>query len=122
MFCRHALRSVSSALVSRHSVTLNSLRSLSSQTRNDHPDFGIIFDIDGVLVRGRKVLPFAPPAFARLVDENGKFRVPTVFVTNAGNTLRQSKADQLSEKLNVEVRSPLRWHKVALTDRSLDCR
>ena len=33
----------------------------------------------------------------------GKFRVPTVFVTNAGNTLRQTKADQLSEWLKVEV-------------------
>ena len=63
----------------------------------------MLFDIDGVIVRGRKVLPFAPKAFERLVDEDGKFRVPTVFVTNAGNSMRQTKANQLSEWLNVEV-------------------
>lgn len=67
------------------------------------PEFGILFDIDGVLVRGKKVLPFAPSAFERLVNSDGKFRVPTVFVTNAGNSLRQSKADQLSNWLGVEV-------------------
>ena len=39
----------------------------------------------------------------RLVDDSGKFRVPTVFVTNAGNTLRKKKADQLSTWLGVEI-------------------
>ena len=42
-------------------------------------------------------------AFFRLVDNNGQFRVPTVFVTNAGNTLRKKKADQLSTWLGVEI-------------------
>lgn len=70
---------------------------------NGKPRFGIMFDIDGVIVRGKKVLPFSPGAFQRLVDAHGRFRVPTVFVTNAGNCLRQTKADQLSEWLNVEV-------------------
>ena len=100
------------------------------------PDFGILFDIDGVIVRGKNVLPFAPQAFKRydrkrvvsilinspfmisplvsriylrealryrLVCSNGQFRVPTVFVTNAGNTIRRKKADQLSSWLGVEV-------------------
>ena len=39
----------------------------------------------------------------RLVDNSGKFRVPTVFVTNAGNTLRKKKAEQLSTWLGVEI-------------------
>ena len=68
---------------------------------------------------GSKVLPQAPGAFAKLIDSNGKFRVPTVFVTNAGNCLRQTKADQLSSWLNVEIledqivlsHSPLKWFK-----------
>ncbi|RXG56406.1 Cat eye syndrome critical region protein 5 [Armadillidium vulgare] len=55
------------------------------------------------LVRGKKILPTAPDAFQRLIDSAGKFRVPTVFVTNAGNKLRHHKAEQLSEWLNVEV-------------------
>jgi len=68
------------------------------------PNFGILFDIDGVIVRGRRVLPFAPDAFKRLVDPStGKFRIPSVFLTNAGNSLRQEKADKLSDWLNVEV-------------------
>lgn len=68
-------------------------------------NFGLLFDIDGVIVRGRKVLPFAPEAFRLLVDDKGKFRIPTVFVTNAGNSLRHNKALQLSEWLGIEVNS-----------------
>jgi ribonucleotide monophosphatase NagD (HAD superfamily) len=63
-----------------------------------------MFDIDGVIVRGRKVLPFAPDAFRRLVDSKGQFRVPTVFVTNGGNMLRHDKAMQLSNWLGIDVR------------------
>ena len=37
------------------------------------------------------------------MDNNGQFRVPTVFVTNAGNTLRKKKADHLSTWLGVEI-------------------
>ena len=43
-----------------------------------------MFDIDGVLVRGKEVLPAAIQAFKKLVDKNGQFRVPVIFVTNAG--------------------------------------
>ncbi|CAB4054928.1 unnamed protein product [Lepeophtheirus salmonis] len=46
-------------------------------------NFGLMFDIDGVLY---KILI-----------------VPTVFVTNAGNSLRQTKARQLSDWLGVNV-------------------
>ena len=44
-----------------------------------------MFDIDGVLVRGKEVLPAAIQAFRKLVDKNGQFRVPVIFVTNAGS-------------------------------------
>lgn len=54
-------------------------------------------------MRGRKVLPFAPEAFRRLLDDKGNFRVPTVFLTNAGNALRHDKAVQLSDWLGIEV-------------------
>jgi len=68
------------------------------------PRFGLMFDIDGVIVRGKNVLPSAPEAFHYLYNhEENKWRVPVVFVTNAGNTLRQKKADQLSNWLNVPV-------------------
>lgn len=66
-------------------------------------DFGFLFDIDGVIVRGKKLLPSAKDAFRMLIDENGKFKVPVLFVTNAGNTLRQKKAKALSDWLDIEV-------------------
>ncbi|KAL4640767.1 hypothetical protein GN956_G11623 [Arapaima gigas] len=65
--------------------------------------FGLLFDIDGVLVRGRIPIPAAKQCFSHLVDENGKYQVPVVFVTNAGNCMRQTKAEQLSRWLEVEV-------------------
>ncbi|GAB6029169.1 hypothetical protein CHUAL_004945 [Chamberlinius hualienensis] len=83
------------------------------------PSFGLLFDIDGVIVRGKKLLPFATTAFKKLVGPDKKFRVPTVFVTNAGNMMRHQKAEQLSNWLDVEVieeqvvmaHSPLRMFK-----------
>ena len=67
------------------------------------PAFGLLFDIDGVIVRGKQVFPFAPQCFQKLIDPHGRFRIPTVFVTNAGNATRQQKAKQLSSWLAVEV-------------------
>ncbi len=48
-----------------------SRRSLSSGLAPElrQPDFGIVFDIDGVILRGKKVLPSAPFAFRKLVDD-----------------------------------------------------
>ncbi|KAK2866847.1 hypothetical protein QQF64_022477 [Cirrhinus molitorella] len=65
--------------------------------------FGLLFDIDGVLVRGRTPIPAAKQCFRNLVDGDGKYKVPVVFVTNAGNSLRETKAEQLSHLLEVEV-------------------
>lgn len=72
-----------------------------------HPkaEFGLFFDIDGVIVRGRELLPGAKEAFRLLLDNAKKFWIPTIFVTNAGNCLRQKKASQLSDWLGVEVSS-----------------
>lgn len=70
--------------------------------------FGLLFDIDGVLVRGRTPIPAAKQCFRNLVDRNGKYKVPVVFVTNAGNCMRQTKAEHLSHLLDVEVKQT--WH------------
>uniref|UniRef100_A0A4W5R831 Haloacid dehalogenase-like hydrolase domain-containing 5 n=1 Tax=Hucho hucho TaxID=62062 RepID=A0A4W5R831_9TELE len=77
---------------------------ISSQSySNGHNLFGLLFDIDGVLVRGRTPIPAAKQIFRSLVDRKGKYKVPVVFVTNAGNSMRQTKAEQLSHLLEVEV-------------------
>ncbi|XP_071450533.1 haloacid dehalogenase-like hydrolase domain-containing 5 isoform X2 [Hetaerina americana] len=79
-------------------------RCISTTIRRQVNPFGLLFDIDGVLVRSSRVLPSVREAFARLVDPEGNFRVPTVFVTNAGNTLRRVKAAQLTNWLGVQVK------------------
>ncbi|CAL8325187.1 unnamed protein product [Merluccius merluccius] len=87
--------------------------------RKPQPRFGLLFDIDGVLVRGRVPIPAAKKAFQKLVNSQGQFVVPVVFVTNAGNCLRQKKADQMSHILGVPItqdqvimsHSPLRMFK-----------
>jgi len=50
---------------------LQGCRWVSSIGKRD-PDFGILFDIDGVIVRGKRVLPSSPEAFKLLVDEKVK--------------------------------------------------
>ncbi|XP_072522168.1 haloacid dehalogenase-like hydrolase domain-containing 5 [Salminus brasiliensis] len=77
--------------------------SCSSASGTFEPGFGLLFDIDGVLVRGRTPIPAAKKAFQKLVDSKGRFVVPVVFVTNAGNCLRQKKADQLSHILGIPI-------------------
>lgn len=72
-------------------------------SQGGQPEFGLLFDIDGVIVRGKKVIKSVPESFQKLVDRNGTFRVPTVFVTNAGNALRHDRAKQLTNWLGVEV-------------------
>ena len=85
-----------------NSLTTASANLATSQT--NFPNFGIMFDIDGVIVRGKTVLPTAPEAFSLLWDRaESRWRVPTIFVTNAGNTLRQEKADKLSDWLGIPV-------------------
>uniref|UniRef100_A0A663ML26 Haloacid dehalogenase-like hydrolase domain-containing 5 n=1 Tax=Athene cunicularia TaxID=194338 RepID=A0A663ML26_ATHCN len=89
----------------------------SSLQVNILPSFGFLFDIDGVLVRGKTPIPAAKTAFQKLVNSQGQFLVPVVFVTNAGNCLRQKKADQLSHLLGISQdqvmmsHSPLRMFK-----------
>ncbi|XP_029377864.1 haloacid dehalogenase-like hydrolase domain-containing 5 isoform X1 [Echeneis naucrates] len=77
--------------------------SASRNYSHGHNSFGLLFDIDGVLVRGRTPIPAAKQCFKNLVDRDGKYKVPVLFVTNAGNCMRQTKAEHLSHVLGVEV-------------------
>ncbi|XP_037535641.1 haloacid dehalogenase-like hydrolase domain-containing 5 [Nematolebias whitei] len=64
---------------------------------------GILFDVDGVLLRGSSVIPAARRALRKLVDRNNNFLLPVVFVTNAGSCQRNQKAQQLSHLLDVQI-------------------
>ncbi|GFH06044.1 uncharacterized protein HaLaN_00608 [Haematococcus lacustris] len=61
-----------------------------------------VFDIDGVLIRGKCVLDSAKTAMAELCP-SGTWRFPTVFMTNGGGVTEAHKAQQLSSWLQVPV-------------------
>lgn len=80
-------------------------RKISLNLRRKHrkqPNFGICFDIDGVLARGSVAIPAAQKGFQRLLDENMQLKYPVAFVTNALNT-NQDKANQLSAWFGVTI-------------------
>lgn len=66
------------------------------------PDFGILFDVDGVLARGSNPLDPAIQAIKLLTDSDGNLRVPVAYVTNACNR-SFDKAAQLEGWFNVPV-------------------
>lgn len=70
---------------------------------NKPPTFGLIFDIDGVVARGRRVIPGVPEVFNKFITKRDKFFIPTVFLTNSSNGLAQDKAQDLSEWLKVKI-------------------
>lgn len=65
-------------------------------------DFGILFDIDGVIGRGAKPLSAAKRMIKLLTDKEGKQIVPIAFCTN-GTGVAADKAKTLTNWLDVEV-------------------
>ena len=61
--------------------------------------FGVLLDIDGVLVRGRNAIPGAREALEMLQQSD----VPTVFLTNGGSESEKEAAERLSDKTGFEV-------------------
>ncbi|XP_061687630.1 translation initiation factor IF-2 isoform X2 [Syngnathoides biaculeatus] len=86
---QHALRTVARVPAARQ--------------RHGGGEAGILLDVDGVLLRGGSVIPAARRAFRKLLDADGRFLLPVVFVTNAGSCQPQRKAQQLSALLDVRV-------------------
>ena len=96
------MNAICSCVVSCFNLSL--FQSSMSIGNNTHPvEFGLFFDIDGVITRGRTLLPHSRSAFRLLTDDSGLFLVPSIFVTNAGNAMRQAKATQLSDWLGIQV-------------------
>lgn len=59
---------------------------------------GFLIDMDGVLYRGKQLIPGAEPFIARLLDEN----VPFAFLTNNSQRTRRDVATKLS-RLGIDV-------------------
>ncbi len=68
----------------------------------------IALDIDGVVLKGGKVIPGAKEAISRLVQE----KVPFIFITNGGGIIESEKAELLTHKLDIpiEVEQVLQCH------------
>jgi HAD superfamily hydrolase (TIGR01456 family) len=66
--------------------------------------FAYAFDIDGVLIRGGKVIPEALEAMRVLNGDNQYgIKIPYIFVTNGGGKTEQERCLQLSNQLQIEV-------------------
>ncbi|KAF2269928.1 HAD-superfamily hydrolase [Lojkania enalia] len=66
--------------------------------------YAYAFDIDGVLIRGGRVIPEAIQAMKMLNGENEYgVKVPYIFVTNGGGKTEQERCIQLSQQLEIEV-------------------
>lgn len=60
---------------------------------------GFVFDIDGVLLRGKTPLPNARESLQTLLHN----KVPFLFLTNGGGELESSKAHTLSKLLDIPI-------------------
>ncbi|KAJ8479818.1 hypothetical protein OPV22_023545 [Ensete ventricosum] len=70
---------------------------------SERPSFGIAFDIDGVILRGRTPIGGSPQALRRLYDADGFLKVPFLFLTNGGGVPETKRALELSELLKVQI-------------------
>lgn len=91
---------VSSYSIKKHFHTKSRL--LQQQEPVNQVDFGLLFDVDGVLARGTTPLDDAKEAFRKLKDSEGRLKVPVAFVTNACNR-SEDKARQISNWFNIKV-------------------
>ncbi|KAI9156350.1 hypothetical protein LWI28_004680 [Acer negundo] len=65
--------------------------------------FGIAFDIDGVVLRGRFPIGGSSRALTRLYDDSGSLKVPFLFLTNGGGIPESRRALELNELLGVNI-------------------
>ncbi|KAG0033586.1 hypothetical protein BGZ81_008025 [Podila clonocystis] len=75
-----------------HSTTLNTSRPAQAH-------YNVVFDIDGVLIKGKQLIPQTQRALQLLKENN----VPYIFLTNGGGVRESEKADQLTKKLGIPV-------------------
>ncbi|KAI5966284.1 uncharacterized protein KGF55_000593 [Candida pseudojiufengensis] len=66
-------------------------------------DFAFVFDIDGVLIRGKKPIPQAKPALELL----NKHKIPYILMTNGGGVSEAEKAKEVSSITGGPYISPL---------------
>ena len=76
-----------------------SARQLAAIMSNGLPEFGFVFDIDGVLIRGWDLLPNSKESLRKVHDSG----VPYLFVTNNGMDTEDERAKILSKQFDIPV-------------------
>ncbi|TDL22649.1 HAD hydrolase [Rickenella mellea] len=81
------------------------IRSCGIQTPERRSPVAFAFDIDGVLLRGKEVLPQARRAL-RLLDGENKLgmKIPHIFITNGGGVAEDIRCRKLTSQLGVEIK------------------
>ncbi|KAF6150529.1 hypothetical protein GIB67_030330 [Kingdonia uniflora] len=103
------LLSVSRVSQSRTRSSFLTIRAQTSRTFSqlhsnpERSSFGIAFDIDGVILRGRTPIGGSPQALKRLYSECGTMKIPFLFLTNGGGVPESKRAIELSELLDVNI-------------------
>jgi HAD superfamily hydrolase (TIGR01456 family) len=92
------------------SLTLHLRTSVRFSTHQSSPRStpAIVFDIDGVLLRGKQLLPTARTALRKVtrLEDGGTHPdggLPHVYLTNGGGMLEAAKAQQLSELFDLRI-------------------
>ncbi|KAL8218223.1 hypothetical protein R6Q57_021596 [Mikania cordata] len=86
------------------SIQLHNYRVLSHlHSAPKRPSFGVAFDIDGVILRGRSPIGDSPKALRRLYDDSGRLKIPYLFLTNGGGIPESRRAKELSQLLGVNI-------------------
>ncbi|KAF5729537.1 hypothetical protein HS088_TW21G01704 [Tripterygium wilfordii] len=89
--------------VTQHRVSFLVTSQASQSKHYWRPSFGIAFDIDGVILRGREPIGGSPQALRRLYGDSGIFRVPFLLLTNGGGIPESKRAAELSDLLGVNI-------------------
>lgn len=84
--------------------TQYSLRGFRRYSVEAQSPIAFVFDIDGVLLRGKKPIPQAHEALSLLNDK----KIPFILLTNGGGVTEQDRVKFLSEKLDI----PLSKHQI----------
>ncbi|KAL9676428.1 hypothetical protein QQ045_004642 [Rhodiola kirilowii] len=100
-----AFRTITKKLLSQRGSLKPSFCSLSCSFSQLHSksNFGIAFDIDGVLLLGNTPIGGSPRALRRLYEDDGALKVPYVFLTNGGGVTESKRASDLSSLLGVDI-------------------
>lgn len=84
---------------------LNATRAASSSSSSSggKPTFGVVFDVDGVLLRGRTPIPGAKEVLQDLREND----IPFAIMTNGGGYPEAKKAKQISQIIGVDLSEEL---------------